>query len=164
MMMLVSFADPSFWILVSFLLLCTVFFSRGLKRLSQQLKTRQETIARQITEVSTLYEEAKSLLKEEQKHLESKEAEAVQLKIKVLEEIERKKETIRESIKYLHQKHELNLSHKMQEVKEKYISDLVKKIMIQSCSNAEKDLRKTLDKEKSALFLRAQIDKLTHRK
>ena len=160
----VFLTDPSFWILVSFFLLFIALSSRALKGLSQQLKTRQETIAQQITEVSALYEEAKLLLSEEKNHLKSKETEASQLKVKILHEIDMKKNALHQSIRNLHQKHEADLFHKMEQMKEKYSENLIKKIIENSCSAAEKDLKKALDKENGTLFLQTQISKLRKRK
>jgi F0F1-type ATP synthase membrane subunit b/b' len=151
--------DPSFWILVSFLLLISILSTRALKGLRQQLETRQETIARQIAEVSALYEEAKNLLSDTKISLESKEKEALLIKAETLKEIERKKKSLVDNIKKLHQRHEDELRHKMEIIRERHAEVITKKIITESCLQAENELKKTLSHKVSNTLIKNQIEK-----
>ena len=153
--------DPSFWILISFLLLVGTFSTRILKKLNQQLKTRQEAIARQISEVGALYEEANMLFLEEKNNLAKKEQEVSLLTTETLKEIDRKKQILRGNIKNLHQKCEDTLHQKKEAIKEKYITKIEKKMLEDCCARAENDLKKTLGRKTDTTLIETKIEKMS---
>lgn len=159
-MVFVFLKDPSFWILVSFLLLFGSLSSRVLKGLNQQLKTRQEAIARHISEVNSLYDDAKILFLEEKKNLERKKQEALLLKEETLKDIDRKKETLKSNIKDLHQKYENDIHLKMEKIHQKYVTEITKKILKESCAQAERDLEKVLDSKMKSSLIKNKIEKI----
>lgn len=131
------------------------------KGLNEQLGKRQTEIARQISEVSTLYEEAKTLLVQAEKDLEHKKEEAALLKADTLKEIERKKQTFTNNIKVLQKRYEADLHQKMGSLEQKYSEKLIKKLLEESCAHVESALEKRMDQSIDRALIKGQIEKLT---
>lgn len=73
------FTDPSFWILVSFILFLIVVVKKAVHSLLGFLTHKKHTISRQMAEAQSLLEEAEQLVRYEEKKL-------AQLKAKIMDD------------------------------------------------------------------------------
>ena len=73
------FKDPSFWILVSFILFLIIVLKKAAHSLLGFLKHKKQTISRQMAEAQSLLEEAEQLVRYEEKKI-------AQLKAKIIDD------------------------------------------------------------------------------
>lgn len=138
-------SDGSFWIFVSFVILAGASFSRVFTQLKKQLQTRQDTIARQITEVYSLYEEAKNLVKEEQLALKSAQKEVLDLEQEIEKNIHDIKLSHEHKIQHVVERYEKEIEHRMVALKSQYTNKLVDRILENQYKAVEIYLKNNLD-------------------
>ncbi|MFN7662729.1 MAG: hypothetical protein ACK5PQ_03290 [Alphaproteobacteria bacterium] len=138
-------SDASFWIFVSFVILAGASFSRVFTQLKKQLQIRQDTIARQITEVYSLYEEAKNLVKEEQAALKIAQKEVLDLEHEIEKNIQDIRLSHEHKIQHAVKRYEKELEHRMATLKSRYTNELVNRILENQYKAVEIYLKNNLD-------------------
>lgn len=152
--------DPSFWILVSFILFLIVVLKKAAHSVLGFLKHQKQTISRQMTEAQCLLEEAEQLVRYEEKKL-------VQLKEKIIDDkkqadlmITQQKEDLEAYLKTQKNAYKTHLLSKQAELED----DLVQRVRHAFMQQVFQDVVTAFKGKKGKLyataFLEAQIQRI----
>ncbi len=152
--------DPSFWILVSFLLFLSVVIRKGVRAFLSFVKEKKETITKQISEVDCLHEEAFQILRTEEKRLEETTALLEKEQADTLALIEEEKKTLKIEIEALRKQYKKN-QNLIERDSEEQIKQTLEKTLLQDIASSiyKSFLTKSYRKEK-ALFVQKAVENL----
>lgn len=121
--------DPSFYILISFLLFVGFMGVPLYRKTLLQLKERSSTIARQLQEVDALHQEAEAILVQQKKAFEHSKKELETREKEVLERLERIEKEGKESLNKLDEQSDMHLKREMESLKDSVKEEIYQELI-----------------------------------
>ena len=156
----INLNDPQIWVAVSFLLFFLIFGSFILKKFSNFLDNKINTISEEIIVASNLHQQAKNLLSEEKKKLQGLDNE---INIIIEEGNLKAKNIYNESKEKINKeiiKLEKSTKEKINYLEKEAVIEIQNKISKHSIKLAEKFLEETLSKEDHSEMISNSINEL----
>lgn len=150
--------DPSFWVLVSFLLFLSVVVRKGIRAFLSFVKEKKETITKQISEVDCLHEEALQILRTEEKRFAETEALLEKEKADTLSLIEEEKKALKIEIAALRKRYKKSQSLRERDSEEQMRQTLEQTFLQDIASSVHKALLEKSHQKEKALFVQKAVE------